>query len=435
MIIILFGILLTSCGDAIKSEKEILIRQFEKVLKENVLGAWYPITIDTLYGGFLSDFTYDWQPSGPQNKTAVNQTRHVWTTSQAALFYDDEYYRHIAEHGFKYLKDTMWDETYGGFYTVRDRCGYPIPGPESNTKTAYGNAFGIYSLAAYYNLTGDSAALDLAKKTFFWLDKHSRDPEYPGYVDRMDRDGTWLHDRYLKDYNSSIHLLEAFTELYRIWPDTLVRERLFEMFTLISDALTHDKGFLLLFFERDWTPVSFRDSSAAIREANYYFDHVSFGHDVETAYLMLEALHALGIEDDRHTLSIAKKMVDHALDHGWDHEKGGFYYRGYYFDESLTMTIVNNSKQWWVQAEGLNVLLLMSRLYPEDERYYSSFIKLWEYINTYLIDHEHGGWFIEGIDNNPEARSAPKATVWKVNYHTARALMNCIAMLRGGPGM
>ncbi len=432
MVIILFGIVITSCGDAIKSEKEILIRQFEKVLKENVLDAWYPVAIDTLYGGFLSDFTYDWQPSGEQEKMVVTQTRHVWTTSEAALFFDEENYRHIAEHGFRYLQDTMWDETYGGFYTLRDRYGYPIPGPESDTKTAYGNAFGIYSLAAYYKLTGDSAALNLAKNTFLWLDKHSRDPEYPGYVDRMNRDGSWLYDRYLKDYNSSIHLLEAFTELYRVWPDKLVQERLLEMLTLIRDTLTHEKGYLLLFFERDWTPVSYRDSSAAIREANYYFDHVSFGHDVETAYLMIEALHALGIENDKHTVSIAKKMVDHALDYGWDEENGGFYYQGYYFDESDTLTIINDVKTWWVQTEGLNTLLLMSQLFPKDERYYNYFIKLWEYIDTYLIDHEYGGWYVEGIDNSPGAQNAPKATIWKVNYHNTRALMNCITMLRAG---
>jgi cellobiose epimerase len=433
--IIFLGIPLISCSNSGNPEKDILIRQFEKVLKENELDAWYPVTIDTVHGGFLSDFTYDWQPSCAQDKMVVTQTRHVWTASQAALFYDDEKYRHIASHGFDYLRGTMRDETYGGFYTLRDRSGQAIPGPESDYKTAYGNAFGIYSLAAYYELTGDTAALNLAKNTFIWLDEHSRDPHYRGYVDRLNRDGSWLHDRYVKDYNSSIHLLEAFTELYRVWPDNLVRERLLEMLTLIRDTLTHEKGYLLLFFERDWTPVSYRDSSAAIRETNYYFDHVSFGHDVETAYLMLEAMHALGIEDDRHTVSIAKKMVDHALDYGWDRENGGFYYQGYYFDELDTLTVINDVKTWWVQAEGLNALLLMSQLFPEDGRYYDAFLELWNYINAHLIDHAYGGWYVEGLDNSPEARSAPKATIWKVNYHTVRALMNCIIMLRSGIGM
>ncbi len=100
-----------------------------------------------------------------------------------------------------------------------------------------------------------------------------------------------------KDQNSSIHLLEALTELYAVWPDPLVRERLDEMLRLIRDVITTPKGNLVLFLQPDWTPVSFRDSSEAVVLKHRYVDHVSFGHDVETAYLMLEASHALGLKE------------------------------------------------------------------------------------------------------------------------------------------
>jgi cellobiose epimerase len=426
--IILLAILINACDNAMESEKEGLRIELEAALRNNLLETWYPVTLDTTYGGYLSDFSYDWQPSGPHDKMIVTQTRHVWTSSYAAMFFNDDRYREIAAHGFEFLKEIMWDEEYGGFHTIRNRQGDPMPGEDY--KTAYGNAFGIYSLAAYYAMSGDPAALDLARESFLWLDAHSRDPEYKGYVDRMARDGTWLYDRYLKDQNSSIHLMEAFTELYRVWPDTLLRERLVEMLYLIRDTQIHEKGYVKLFFERDWTPVSFRDSSAAVREANYYYDHVSFGHDVEIAYLLLEASHVLGIDNDTGTLTVAKKVVDHALEHGWDHENGGFYYQGYYFDAFDTLTILDERKTWWVQAEGLNALLLMSELFPEEKKYYESFKKIWRYIHEYLIDHEHGGWYVEGLDKSPHARSAPKAFIWKVNYHDARALINCINMLR-----
>lgn len=411
-------------------------------LRVDLLDAWYPVTIDSSYGGFLCDFRYDWQPEGPQNKMIVTQTRHVWTASQAVRFLSNNRYRDIAAHGFRFLRDTMWDSSHGGFYWLRDRDGEPSAGALADEKTAYGNAFAIFALASYFAMSGDSVALQLAQQTFHWLDRHSRDPAHKGYVDRLARDGSWLSESPLaastpalraaawKDQNASIHLLEAFTELYRVWPDSLLRQRLAELLVLIRDVQVTERGYLTLFFQRDWTPISFRDSSAAVREANYFFDHVSFGHDVETAYLLLEAAHALGTPGDQRTHEVARRLVDHALTTGWDEINGGFYYRGYYFAGTDTITIISPVKTWWVQAEGLNALLLFASLYPENRKYRVAFARLWEYIKTYLIDRTHGGWFQEGLDQSPEAAQAPKASIWKVNYHNMRALMNCIRMLR-----
>jgi mannobiose 2-epimerase len=425
------------------AEDRRIREEIMKSLREELLDAWYPIALDTVHGGFLSDFTYDWRPSGRQNKMIVTQTRHVWTASQAAVFLRDDRYHGIAQHGFRFLKDKMWDETYGGFHWLRNREGETIAGGNGEAKTAYGNAFAIYALASYYAMSGDTSALHLAQKTFLWLDQHSRDPEYRGYLDRMTREGVWLSQsntgvtaRELltagwKDQNSSIHLLEAFAELYEVWPDSLLRERLLEMLVLIRDTITNKKGYLTLFMQRDWTPVTFRDSSAVVRERNYFFDHVSFGHDVETAFLMLEASHVLGLEADDKTLRAAQRMVDHALANGWDNDKGGFFYQGYYFGNADTISIINEIKEWWVQAEGLNALLLMAKLFPQEKKYEEAFKKQWEYMKRYLIDHEHGGWYKEGLDQSPEQLQGAKGSDWKVNYHESRALMNCIKMLDG----
>lgn len=97
-----------------------------------------------------------------------------------------------------------------------------------------------------------------------------------------------------KDQSTSIHLLEAFTELYKLWPDKLVEKRLKEMLRLVRDSSATESGYLQLYFHQDWAPVSLKDSTEAIIEANYVIDHVSFGHDIETAFLILEASHALG---------------------------------------------------------------------------------------------------------------------------------------------
>jgi len=416
--------------------------ELETSLKSELLNAWYPLSIDTAYGGFLSDFTYEWQSRGPQNKMIVSQSRHVWTTSQAAIFFNDERYRKLAAHGFNFLKEKMWDETHGGFFMLRNREGGVVDYSYQDEKRAYGNAFAIYALASYYAMSGDPSALNLAKKTFLWLDKHSHDREHKGYFDHMARDGSLpSKDRAKtkawdfamigwKDQNSSIHVMEAFAELYKVWPDSLLRARLLEMLMIIRDTITTEKGYLTLYLERNWTPVSFRDSSAAVREANYALDHVSFGHDVETAYLMLEASHVLGLESDTKTLTVAKKMVDHALANGWDNGAGGFFYEGYYFSNAESISIINDAKEWWVQAEGLNALLLMAKLFPQEKKYDEAFRKQWEYMKKYLIDHEHGGWYKEGLDKSPDQLKSAKGSEWKVNYHESRALMNCIKMLK-----
>jgi mannobiose 2-epimerase len=233
-----------------------------------------------------------------------------------------------------------------------------------------------------------------------------------------------------KDYNSSIHLLECFTELYNVWPDELLRVRLQEMFYLVRDKISAPKAYLVLFFNADWTPVSNRDSSESFIIKNSNIDHISFGHDVETAYLLLEASHILGLRNDTVTLIKAKRMLDHALDNGWDNTVGGFYDEGYYFKDKSGISILSDSKNWWAQAEGMNTLLLMSEYFPNDQRqYYAKFKQIWNYINTYVIDHEHGDWYQGGIDKQPEYKTALKGKIWKATYHQFRALMNCIQML------
>lgn len=423
-------------------ERLALADSLEHLLRTLTLDKWYPQAVDTEYGGFLSGFTYDFQPTDNQDKFIVTQARHTWTNAKAAMRYPEvDHYRTIAEHGFRFLRDVMWDKEHGGFHQLVDRQGNVKAQGGREIKTAYGNAFGIYALAAYYAATEDTAALNLAKKAFLWLEDHSHDPVHKGYFQHLEADGTVVirtddvestAETGYKDQNSSIHLLEAFTELYAVWPDSLLRERLEEMLLLIRDVIVTPKGYLTLFLTPDWKPISFRDSTEEVIMKHHGLDHVSFGHDVETAFLMLEASHVLGIENDVQTHTIAKRMVDHALENGWDEQVGGFYDEGYYFRDADTIRIIRDTKNWWAQAEGLNSLLMMSKLYPEDpHNYYEKFYKLWRYADTYLIDHEHGDWYSGGIDKQPQFKTANKGGIWKGIYHHYRSMTQCIDMLRG----
>ena len=405
--------------------------EFEEATKD-LLRTWYPRVVDEEFGGYLSDFNADWEEEGPQRKMIVTQARHVWTASQAAMRYPDEpMFLEVAKHGVDFLGDRMWDDENGGFYTLVSQEGEPILEGGNALKTAYGNAFGIYGLAAYAKASEDPNALEFAQKAFRWLDEHSHDPEYGGYFQNLQQDGSVMLPYRVppKDQNSSIHLLEAFTALYDVWPDATVRDRLEEMLLLVRDTMVQNEQYLQLYFEADWSPISYQDSLPAVREANYWMDHVSVGHDVETAFLMLEATHALGIDDAR-TLEVGKSMVDHALDVGWDDQYGGFYDIVYYLPGDTEATVIEDTKTWWAQAEGLNSLLLMHTLYPDHvPSYYSQFETLWSYANSFLIDEQRGGWYSGGIDKEPERYDYAKSHIWKGSYHTVRSLMHCADML------
>ena len=413
-----------------------LAQDIEQELSGNILNKWYPTIIDTVDGGYLSNLSASFVPMENQNKMIVTQARHLWTTSMIAKRKSDKVYLEYARHGLPFLQK-MWDDTYGGFYQDVNRSGEPLS--ENEAKTAYGNAFGIYGLSAYYDASGDSAALNLAKKTFHWLEQHSHDPEYGGYFQDLSMQGDVIQRNDTtpststigyKDQNSSIHLLEAFTSLYKVWPDPLVKERLSEMYLLVKDVMINKDHYLNLFFTADLKPVSFYQQDSAVIMRHAGIDHVSFGHDIETAYLLLEASEALGIEHDEKLTNELRLIVDHAL-LGWDPVHSGLFDQGYYFDKEKPLVIIRDSKEWWAQAEALNTLLIFHQFYPE-AGYDKLFVEQWDYIKKYVIDETNGGWYIHGIDTRPDAKEFPKASIWKSTYHNYRALANCLVILGKG---
>jgi mannobiose 2-epimerase len=423
---------------------EELIRE----LRDGILRKWYPLVIDNECGGYYTNVSYDWKLLPEQEKMIVTQARHIWTLSKAAAFFGGvKEYEDMARHGLSFLKKKIWDETYGGFFQIRGRNGgmSDVRGWKDE-KRVYGNAYGVFALAALYEYTRDPEVLKFSQTAFQWIEDHAYDPLHKGYFQFLTReakpfdrssehktiafDGNELG---FKDQNSSIHLPEAFTELYRVWNDPLVCARLHSLLELIRDTIVTRRGYLQLFFHPDWTPVSFHDSSTEEREANFCLDHVSFGHDYETSFLLLEASYTLGLSDDTRTLAVAKKMLDHALRYGWDEKTGGFCDEGYYFGSDEHCTIIKDTKNWRAQAEGLNALLLFSRIFPSEQRYQEYFLRQWEYAKSSVIDAENGDWFEGGIDKEPEYRTGRKSHMWKCTYHTSRALMNCITMLQDDP--
>lgn len=411
---------------------EEMLAKIEAEFQRNI-HLWFPRSIDER-GGYHSIFERDWSLQPYQTKGIVQQSRMVWTSAETALRRPamKEEMTGYAAHGYRFLRDAMWDREKGGFYWEVNADGTPFSTEESEMKHAYGESFAIYALANYYRLTQDKEALELAKEAFRWLDEHGHDAVNGGYIEAFYRDGRPMTSppadrpeivkgktRELlgcKSMNSHLHLMEAFTALYSVWPDETLKSRLNEILLIMRDKVTTWPGAMRQFFRADWTPAA---------------TYVSFGHDIENAYLMEEAEIALGEPSLQKTLEVARATVDHSIEFGWDEVNGGFFYDGATFGAPADRT-----KFWWVQAEGLNTLLLMHRHYgKENPEYWRRFVRQWDFIDHAILDHEYGGWFPvtdedgsnpRGLDNrfSQVTRGLEKAHLWKTAYHEIRALLN-----------
>jgi cellobiose epimerase len=365
----------------------------------------------------------------------VTQARGLWTASRAVnVFPENPVYRKAADNGYQFLTGCMWDTEHGGFYQYYYPDSSQLTDP--SFKLTYGNAFALFALSEYARINKDPSVLEWVRKAFNWLETSAHDPLHGGYFsivvpanlaetgisseEAVKRAG-WASPGG-KDQNTSIHLLEAFTSAYQVLPEEHVRTRLSEMLELVRDTMVDPAGYLRLFFTENWNPISLKDSSRDYILKNPYVDHVSFGHDIETAYLLADASQTLYGKPDPLTLQVAKKLMDHTLAFGFDKDYYGVFDKGYIFSPGNELEIIDSTKTWWAQAEAWHALALFGELYPEEILYQKAFPKMWSYIRQELIDHQYGGWYNNGLDISPGTRNLQKAHQWKSCYHDGRAL-------------
>ena len=403
-----------------------LLPAIDASLKHDILGAWYPRAVDAK-GGFHQTYAADWKELPDDKRGIVYQSRLTWIASQAALHAkpgseERKRWQGIALHGLDYLEKTLWDADNGGGFFFEVTPGGKPDTDRQGAKHAYGISFGIYAAAAVYEATQDKRALALAQKAFAYLEKYSHDAKNGGYVEFLSRDNkpntpgvTGQNDPVgtpygYKSMNTHIHLLEAMTALYAVAPTPEVKTRLAELLMIVRDKVAVEPGCLNLYLTADFRAVPGQDS---------------FGHDVETAFLLHEAAHVLGDKNPR-TAIVARSLVDHALQYGWDEKNGGFYDEGTAFGAAT-----ETKKVWWTQGEGLNALLLMHELYgKETPRYAEAFRKEWVFIARYQIDAVNTGWRgTVAADGTPDPL-AVKSDFWTDPYHQGRALFTVLDTLR-----
>lgn len=375
---------------------------------------WAAHTVDHEQGGFYGEIDAQNEPVKNASKGIILNARILWFFSEVAQEVDNPVYRSCATRAYDYVIAHFFDNEQGGVYWELNAAGVPI----NTKKQVYAQAFTIYALCAYYQLTRDEQALARALECFALVEQYAIDHENEGYLEAFTRDWGVIDDlrlsekdlNYPKSQNTHLHILEAYTTLYQARPAPEVKAALkynIQMFDkYMIDKSTHH---LRMFMDLEWKD---------------YSPGYTYGHDIEASWLIAKALESLG--DDAYTaeltptlIKIAQVTVNEAIG------EQGQVIDSYDFSTRRT----NPDTVWWVQAEAL-VGFLYAYATTGEKQFYRAAENCWQFIKTYQIDHERGEWYWLSSLDKSASDSFYKVGFWKCPYHNGRAMMEAIRYLQ-----
>jgi mannobiose 2-epimerase len=378
----------------------------------NILSYWETFAPDNENGGFYGELTNGNKVVPNSVKGSILNARILWSFSAAYNQTKTAKYLSIAKRALDYIRDHFVDNEFGGVYWSVTAKGEPA----DTKKQIYALSFTIYGLAEYYKATADEGALALAQKLYYDIEQHSFDKERGGYLEALTRDWQLIDDLRLSDkdanekktMNTHLHILEAYTTLYTVWPDaglaTQIKGLLLDFTGHIIDSNTNH---LILFFDENWEVKS---------------DTVSYGHDIEASWLLLEAAEALHDEELINTIKQLAVKIATASAEGLNADGS----MNYEYEPSSQHLITE--RHWWVQAEAMVGFYNAWQL-SNDDAFLNNVLKGWQYIQQNIIDHKKGEWFW-GV--NADGTLMPgygKAGFWKCPYHNSRSCMQLIERL------
>lgn len=394
---------------------QLQARRCREILKTSLVDFYLPACLDRVNGGYLEELRNNrFEPRGERFLTL--QARQLWFFSTLALNdVENPAALTAARSGFDFLLSKFFDQAHGGYFARVSDTGQPT----DRRKHLYLNAFALYGLCAFHRASGDPVALSAAKDLFGALEANCHDSDHGGYDEFFTEDWRPVTDPreawYVgppgtRTFNTHLHVLEAFAELYRVWPDPLLRRRLDEL--LVINTLTvrlAEYGCNVDSFTPDWKPLQSPRPQRA-----------SYGHDVEAAWLCLDAGRAMG-----KPLALlrgwAESLVGYSLRHGYDRAHGGFFSTG-----PLGMNADDTKKVWWVQAEALVAMLELYQLTGRAE-YYDVFAQTLNFVAQHQVARDGGWWEMRQADGSP---AGPQRTsMWQGAYHSGRSMLCCARLL------
>ncbi|MCU4157276.1 AGE family epimerase/isomerase [Carboxylicivirga sp. A043] len=389
-----------------------MVSEMEAELR-NILEFWANNTLDEIHEGFIGEMNAECFVKADAEKGAVLNARLLWTFSAAYNFFKEDKYLQLADRAYNYLIQYFWDQENGGLFWSLNPDGTV----KNNRKQAYAQGFGIYGFSEYYKASGNQESLDYATQLFQLIETHFYEPKHGGYIEALTNNWQAMDDMRLsekdanepKSMNTHLHIIEPYTNLYRVWPDAALKERIQHLIAVFRDKIIDSEtAHFKLFFDLDWT------SKSSI---------VSYGHDIEGAWLLNEAAHF--IKDDElleQMKEVSIKMVDVTMVEGVDKDGSIFY-------ELEEDGHLDTDKHWWPQAEAM-VGLLDAYQNTSDRIYLEASTRVWNFIQQYMVDTEKGEWYWKVDVTGQPDNVPPKVGFWKCPYHNSRALMEAINRLK-----
>ncbi|MBN2002359.1 MAG: AGE family epimerase/isomerase [Anaerolineae bacterium] len=396
-----------------KHTLQAYLTKIEAELRDNILPFWIKHTKDAERGGFYGEISNKLVVNRDATKGALLASRILWTYAAAYHQHPMPEYLDMAHYAYDTLVRFFWDNEHEGLYWEIAADGAPI----NTRKAIYGQAFGIYALSEYYAVTDDQDALDKSIAIFRRIEQHSYDSKYRGYLESCSRD--WQPDEDLrlstkdmneaKSQNTHLHVMEAYTNLLRVWDNEELRRKQIELVDVMLAHVIHPTSYhAQLFFDEKWASKS---------------DHISYGHDIEASWLLVEAAEVLGDSELlRQVKALALKMAQTAYDEGLD-DDGAILY------EANPHGFTNTDKEWWPQAEAAVGFLNAYQLSGKPH-FLEATLRCWDFIEAHLIDRQYGEWFRYVTRGHKlGAHDAAKVSFWKCPYHNGRACLELIRRL------
>jgi cellobiose epimerase len=394
-----------------KIDTGVLRGEFRNELASNILPYWIHSMVDNEQGGFYGRRDgYDHLES-QADKGVILNTRILWTFSQAADVLDDPSFKKIADRAYQYIVRYFIDPEFRGVYWMVDYKGNPV----ATKKQIDAQAFTIYAFVEYFRATGRKQSLELAIDLFHLIENYSFDKGENGYLEAFDREWNLPEDIRLSDketnekktMNTHLHILEAYTNLYRAWRDPFLAKQLKNLIVIFREKIINKTNHFNLSFDEHW---------------NVRSHEISFGHDIQGSWLLFEAAKVLGdkmLVDEIKVICLA--MVDETLKVGIDAD-------GSVMNEGDEYGLSDTDKHWWPQAEALVGLVNAWQL-SADDKFLEAAIKNWRFIQDKLIDHEKGEWHWRVSRGGIVCREEDKAGPWKCPYHNGRAMLELMRRL------
>ncbi|MBQ8499512.1 MAG: AGE family epimerase/isomerase [Bacteroidales bacterium] len=387
-----------------------LASQVRKELTENILPYWMKKMCNPS-GGFHGRISGGEVLDTEAPVGGIMTARILWTYASAyrvlgASAPDSKAYLNMALRAKRLLIDRFYDTEFGGTYWSLN----PDFSPLDTKKQIYAIAFTIYGLAELYRACGDEEALEYAVKLFHDIENHSFDSVGGGYWEAFTREWAPIEDMRLSDkdanesktMNTHLHVLEAYTCLFRVWKDPLLELRLRGLIEIFEFKILGSDCHLRLFFDDHW---------------NCGYDIVSYGHDIEASWLLHEAAIVLGDAAVLARVEALVPMIVRAASEGFTPDGGMIYEK--------EGTKVDADRHWWVQAESVvGYFNLWDHFGEQSGLEYA--LMCWEFIKNHLIDSEEGEWFWSLRADGSINRDDDKAGFWKCPYHNGRMCMEII---------